>query len=83
MHHSDRFQIFYPIENTNIGSGLITDLVFKAHETTNFTFPFTIKYKESLDPNHKIIIDIATKCGFVGSAKTNIKVNYKITVSLR
>jgi hypothetical protein len=76
-------EIFYPIDNTLMGGGFLSNLVFNAHQTTNFTFPFAIKYQESLDPNRKVIIDIATKCGFVGGAKTNIKVNYKITLGLR
>jgi len=75
--------IIYPINNTNIGGGNETDITFHAHSQTNFTFPFTISYKKSLDPSSKIIADIATKCGFIGGSKSQITVNYKLTLGLR
>jgi hypothetical protein len=73
-------QVFYPINNTDMGGGDETDITFHAHSQTNFTFPFTISYQKSLDPSNKILVDIATKCGFIGGNKTPISVNYKITV---
>jgi len=75
--------IFYPINNTAIGGGSQTDITFHSHSQTNFTFPFTISYKSSLDPNKEILTDIATKCGFIGGTKSQITVNYKITLGLR
>ena len=75
-------QIFYPINNTKIGSGNQSDITFHAHSQTNFTFPFTIQYQKSLDPSNKILADIATKCGFIGGNKTPITVSYKITVGI-
>jgi hypothetical protein len=77
-----RDQIFYPINNTNVGGGNATDITFNSHSETNFTFPFTISYQKSLDPNDKILVDIATKCGFIGGSKSPITVDYKISVSL-
>jgi len=76
-------EIFYPINNTNVGGGTESDITFHAHSQTNFTFPFAINYQTSLDPNNKIITDIATKCGFIGGSKSQISVNYKITLGLR
>lgn len=75
--------IFYPINNTAIGGGNETDISFKSHSQTNFTFPFTIAYQKSLDPNNQILTDIATKCGFIGSTKSPITVDYKITLGLK
>jgi len=75
--------IFYPINNTDIGGGNATDITFHTHSQTNFTFPFMIAYQKSLDPNNLILVDIATKCGFIGGSRTQIKVNYKITLGLK
>jgi hypothetical protein len=76
-------QIFYPINNTKLGNGNLSNIDFHAHSQTNFTFPIVIVYQTSLDPSNKILVDIATKCGFIGGgAKTQITVNYKITVGL-
>jgi len=75
--------IFYPINNTAIGGGSQKDITFHSHSQTNFTFPFTISYKKSLDPNNQILTDIATKCGFIGGNRSQIKVDYKITLGLR
>ena len=35
-----------------------------------------------MDSGGQVIVDLATKCGVTGGTKTNINVNYKITVSL-
>jgi len=78
-----RVEIFYPINNTPLGDGMQTNLVFKSHSTTNFTFPFAVKYKRSEDPGRTIVKDLASRCGLIGSTKQDIQVNYKITLSLR
>jgi hypothetical protein len=75
-------QIFYPINNTNVGGGDAKNLDFKAGETTNFTFPFTITYTFALDPQHAIVADLARKCGFAGGAASELNVNYAIKVRL-
>jgi len=76
--------IFYPINNTKLGNGNESNINFPAHSQTNFTFPIDITYQTSLDPSNKILVDIATKCGFIGGgAKSQITVNYKITIGIR
>jgi len=75
-------EIFYPINNTAIGGGTSNNVVFGSHAQTNFTFPFSIDYKFELDPKFLILVDLATKCGVLG-AKSNINVNYKITLGIR
>jgi len=75
--------IFYPINNTNVGGGNATDITFNSHSQTNFTFPFTISYQTSLDPSDKILVDIATKCGFLNGNKSPITVDYKISLGLK
>lgn len=45
---------------------------------------FQYSYTKSIDPNSAILLDIATKCGFVGDAGAqDINVNYDLTLSLK
>ncbi|KAH9975148.1 hypothetical protein BJV74DRAFT_863049 [Russula compacta] len=74
-------QIFYPINNTLIGNGTLNDVNLPAHANTNFTFPFSIDYHESLDPNFAIITDIANKC--LGNPQSDLTIRYKIVVGVR
>jgi len=71
--------LIYPINNTPIGGGSLSNVVFKSGENTNITFPFAVNYKTSADPGGKILSDLATKCG----SKSDVTVNYKITVGIR
>jgi hypothetical protein len=73
-------QIFHPIGNTPLGGGRQNNLVFKAYETTQFDFPFTITYRRSMDPGNRILTDLAKRCGFSGGTKSDIEVQYSITV---
>ncbi|KDQ61025.1 hypothetical protein JAAARDRAFT_32024 [Jaapia argillacea MUCL 33604] len=75
--------IFYPINNTPVGGGEQDNINFPSHSSTTFTFPFTIQYQISADPNHAILTDLATKCGYTGGAKSNIVVNYDIDLGIR
>ncbi|KAA1469504.1 hypothetical protein DENSPDRAFT_835138 [Dentipellis sp. KUC8613] len=76
-----KVDLFYPINNTEVGGGEIDNIVFHSHTNANFTFPFQFKYTESSDPNQAIIIDLVTRC--LGSPQQKIQVNYKITLGLR
>ncbi|TFY83701.1 hypothetical protein EWM64_g317 [Hericium alpestre] len=78
---SIKVDLFYPINNTNVGGGEEKDITFHSHTNTNFSFPFTFKYTESADPNQAIIADLATKC--LASPPKELSVNYKITLGLR
>lgn len=77
-------ELFYPISGSapQIGEGISNDVVFHANELTNWTFPFSINYKTTSDPNGLILTDLSSKCGVTG-VKTNLNVNYKITLGLR
>lgn len=72
--------VIYPINNTPIGGGSATDVFFKSGTETNFTFPFALTYDPSSDTSGQVLADIATKCG-VGGQRSDISVNYKLTVS--
>ena len=74
------FQIFYPINQTEIGSGVAHNVHFRPHSLTNWTFPFAINYTTTLDPNRLILVDLAEKCGVTGQ-KSNLSVSYKIKVT--
>ena len=39
-----------------------------------------ISYEMALDPDNKVLVDLATKCGVIGGNRSDITVNYKITV---
>ncbi|KAI0273336.1 hypothetical protein BC834DRAFT_853384 [Gloeopeniophorella convolvens] len=73
-------QIFYPINNTLVGNGTLHNVKLPAHSNTNFTFPFSIDYTESIDPNNAIITDIASRC--LGSPQGDLRVNYKLKVGI-
>jgi len=77
-------ELSYLLDNTTtpIGNGTANHIVISSNAQTNFTFPFSIDYQSSLDPQSKIILDIAEKCGILG-AKTNLNVQYKITLGLQ
>ena len=77
---SHSLKIFYPINNTPVGGGSKNNIVFHSHSQTNFTFPFTLTYNITEDPQSAIIDDLAKKCGLEGTS-SNLSIDYKITVS--
>jgi len=76
-------EIYYPINNTLIGSGQENDITFHSHSNTNFTFPFSIEYTTAMPSSAQIIADLITKCGISGGTVSDITVNYDITLALR
>ncbi|KAG9102817.1 hypothetical protein FRC06_001006 [Ceratobasidium sp. 370] len=74
---------FYPGVSQQIGGGTLNNINFPSHSDTNFLFPFSINYTEAIDPNKAIIKDIAVKCGFIGNTKSDIPVNYQLTLKLK
>ncbi|KAI0721124.1 hypothetical protein C8T65DRAFT_632280 [Cerioporus squamosus] len=76
--------VVYPINNTQVGSGHMTNIKFQDHTQTNFTFPVTIEYDAADDPNGAVITDLATKCGVNPSvAASDVSVTVKIKVGLK
>ncbi|KAF8798184.1 hypothetical protein BYT27DRAFT_7124302 [Phlegmacium glaucopus] len=76
-------EIFYPINNTPVGGGSSTNIVFNSHSQTNFTFNFNLTYNSTQDPTGAVISDLATKCGALGGTKSNLDISYKITLGIR
>nr|GAT53275.1 predicted protein [Mycena chlorophos] len=78
-------EILYPLNGnqTDIGSGSASSINIDSKTTTNFTFPFTIDYSTSIDPDDKILFDIASKCGLLGGSKQDLTVAYKIKLGLQ
>ena len=77
-----RLKLFYPINNTPVGGGSTDNIDFKSRSRTNFTFPFTLSYNATGAQADAIISDLANKCGVTGGKKSNLSINYKITVSV-
>ena len=77
-----RLKLFYPINNTPVGGGTANNIDFKSRSQTNFTFPFTLSYNATGAQADAIISDLANKCGVTGGKKSNLEINYKITVSI-
>ncbi|KZT37991.1 hypothetical protein SISSUDRAFT_1005376 [Sistotremastrum suecicum HHB10207 ss-3] len=76
--------IFYPINNTNVGGGTEKDITFDANSDKNFTFPFSFTYSKAIDPNGAILSDLVNKCGLIpGSSKSNIEIAYKLTLHIK
>ncbi|KAH9946141.1 uncharacterized protein BXZ73DRAFT_72977 [Epithele typhae] len=76
--------VVYPINNTDIGSGHMTNIDFKDHTQTNFTFPVTIDYDAKADPDGAIITDLAQHCGLDTSvAASDISVSVSIKVGIK
>ncbi|CAL1704740.1 unnamed protein product [Somion occarium] len=73
--------VFYPLNTTRFGGGSLKDLTIKANQRTEFTFPFTLNYTDSIDPNGAILSDIMTKCG--GNKANNLKVDYTISLDFK
>jgi len=76
-------EIFYPPNETPIGGGYAANIKFNSDTQTNFTFPFSLRYKTSDDPKSAVILDLASKCGVGGNARSDITVDYKITLGIR
>lgn len=72
-------KLFYPINDTKLGGGN-TAIDFKSRSLTNFTFPINFSYNTSNDQQGVILRDLAAKCG-VGGKKSNLDIDYKISVS--
>ncbi|KIJ69260.1 hypothetical protein HYDPIDRAFT_105862 [Hydnomerulius pinastri MD-312] len=80
---SIKANIYYPINNTLIGGGQQNDVTFSSHSNKNFTFPFSIEYNTTMPSSSLILADLLTKCGANGATKSDITVNYDITLGLR
>jgi len=81
---SIKANVNYPINNTQLGGGTQSNVVFPSNSKTSFTFPFTIDYSEAKDPQGAILVDIANKCGFVpGSVKKQLSVQYTLTLAIQ
>lgn len=63
------------------GVFLLLTLVSLGSSTINF--PFTINYTTSYDSDLSVLQDIAKRCGFLGGAEQQLKVNYKVKTEVR
>ena len=77
-----RLKLLYPINDTPVGGGIANNLDFKSRSQTNFTFPLMLTYNSTQAEANAIFSDLASKCGLTGGSKSNLNINYKITVSV-
>lgn len=74
--------LFYPINNTPIGNGTKSKITFASNSQTNFTFGFNVSYSTTNDPNDKVLLDLATKCGVIGGTQSPITIDYDIKLGI-
>jgi len=75
---------FYPNFDKSIGGGNLTDVKIESRGNTTINFPFSIRYDKDIDPNFAILLDIASKCGLIGSTtKQKITIDYTVSLSLK
>nr|CAG8587832.1 11567_t:CDS:2 [Entrophospora candida] len=75
---------FYPNFDKSIGGGNLTNVNIESRGNTTINFPFSIHYDKEIDPNFAILLDIASKCGLIGSSgKQKITINYTVSLSLK
>lgn len=80
---SVKANIYYPINNTYVGGGNQSDVTFPSHTNKTITFPFTVAYTTTMPSSAQILADLATKCGLTGGTKSDITLDYDITLGLR
>ena len=50
------------------------------NEQTNFTFPVTVAYNATSDPNGAVILDLAKRCGLDGSSGSDVDLTVYVKV---
>lgn len=63
--------------------GMAQKLMFAYVRSSTINFPFSINYTTSYDSDRTVLQDIARRCGFLGDAATQLKVNYKVKTEVR
>ncbi|KAI0818620.1 hypothetical protein BC629DRAFT_1463213 [Irpex lacteus] len=71
--HAD---VFYPINNTKVGTGDLGKLTLGSNKQTNFSVPITLNYTTSIDPGFQVLTDLSNRC--FGSTASQITVDYTI-----
>ncbi|KPV75951.1 uncharacterized protein RHOBADRAFT_52959 [Rhodotorula graminis WP1] len=75
---------FYPTKPSDkVGGGEMNDVSIKKYSNNTLHFPFAINYTTSYDSDLSVLTDIATRCGFLGSNKRQLTVNYKVKVHVK
>ncbi|KIK30928.1 hypothetical protein PISMIDRAFT_669858 [Pisolithus microcarpus 441] len=80
---SVKADMYYPINNTYIGGGNLSDVTFPSHTNKTITFPFSVVYSTTMPSSAEILANLATQCGLTGGTKSDITIDYDITLGLR
>ncbi|KAI9288794.1 hypothetical protein BC943DRAFT_272343 [Umbelopsis sp. AD052] len=75
--------VYYPTAPTiPVGEGEKDNVHIGSQSITNITFPFQIEYDPAQSGSQAMMLDIFQKCGILGGAKSDLTVNYKVTVTI-
>ncbi|GAA6051172.1 hypothetical protein JCM3770_002573 [Rhodotorula araucariae] len=75
---------YYPLKPTSeIGGGQMKRVSIKKYSNSTLHFPFAINYTTSYDSDLSVLSDIADKCGFLGTAQSQLTVNYKVKAKVK
>lgn len=75
--------VIYPVNSTQIGQGIVNNIVFESHSSKDFTFPLALTYSPSIDPRGQVLVDLLQKCGALTGQRGDISVTAKLTLGLR
>jgi hypothetical protein len=67
----------------SVGGGDLSNVHINSQATTNISFPFQIIYNPEQDTAQAILSDIAAKCGLLGGPKSQLTVDYDLTLTIK
>ncbi|KZT52705.1 hypothetical protein CALCODRAFT_501972 [Calocera cornea HHB12733] len=76
-------KLFYPGFSPQLGSGSVSNVQFKSGTATTFLFPIALNYSTTADPSLGLLTSLGEKCGLGGAQKSDINVNFSITLALK
>ncbi|KAF8985680.1 hypothetical protein BGZ46_002763 [Entomortierella lignicola] len=74
---------YYPNYAPSIGGGNLTNVDFPSHSNKTIEFPIAASYSGAEDKGFTVIKDILVKCGFTGSAQTQLTIDYDLKLTIK
>ncbi|KAG0366183.1 hypothetical protein BGZ54_005706 [Gamsiella multidivaricata] len=74
---------YYPNYAPPIGGGNLTQVDFPSHSNKTIQFPIAASYQGSQDAGFTVVKDILSRCGVLGSAATQLTINYDLKLTIR
>ncbi|CAO3684275.1 unnamed protein product [Rhizopus stolonifer] len=66
-----------------VGSGSMNNVYINSEANTNYTFPFTMSIDANNATQKSVLSDLITKCGYNGTTKQNIDLNFYLYPTIR